>query len=96
MSTTTTCTKFAHVYQIQAVADTDEALDLGNVTTPQIVLIKCIANDVDVDCSYSASFSADITVNEGEFALFRPVGTVRIKNDDSAEAVTIEAFIWGT
>ena len=96
MSTTTTCTKDYHGIQIQAVADTDEALELGNVTTPQIILIKCIANDVDVDTSYSASFNAEITINEGEFQLFKPAGTVRIKNDDAAEAVTLEVYAWGT
>lgn len=95
-STTTTVSAKAHVYQTQAVADTDEVLDLGGVTTPEVILIHCITNDVDIDTSYSAAFSAEITVNENEWAVFKPAGTVRIKNDDAGEQSVIEAFIWGT
>jgi len=95
-STTTTITAKQHTYQVQATADTAEALELGNVTTPELILIYCVSNDVDIDTSFSTSFSAEITVNEGEFAIFKPTGTVYIKNDDSSEQVTIEAYIWGT
>jgi hypothetical protein len=96
MATTTTCTKFYHGVQIQAVADTAEALELGNVATPQLVLLKCITNDVDVDVTYSSSFNAELTVNEGEFALFKPYATTYIKNNDSSEQSTIEVYVWGT
>ena len=95
-TTTTTPTRAAYIYQVQGVADTAEALDLGDVTTPELILIKCVANDVDIDTSYLASFSAEITVNEGEWAAFKPVGTVYLKNDDSAESFTIEALVIGT
>lgn len=94
--TTTTIATKAHTYQTQAVADTDEALDLGGVSTVELILIKCIANDVDIDTSYVSSFNAEITVNEGEWAIFKPTGVVRIKNDDSAEQSTIEAWILGS
>lgn len=95
-TTTTTPTMKYQGYQVQAVADTAEALNLGDITTPELIIIKCITNDVDIDCNYSSSFSADITVNEGEVAVFKPAGTVYIKNDDSAEACTIEVLIVGT
>lgn len=95
-TTTTTPTHKSHIYQIQAVADTAEALGLGDVTTPELIIIKCVANDVDIDTSFSVTFNAEITVNEGEIAVFKPTGTVYIKNDDSAESVTVEAIIVGT
>jgi len=93
---TATCTRAVYNYQVQAVADTDEILQLGDVTTPELIIIHCITNDVDIDTSYASAFSAEITVNEGEWAVFKPAGVVRIKNDDSAEAVTIEVWIIGT
>ena len=95
-STTTTITAKQHTYQVQATADTAEALEIGDVTTPELILIYCVANDVDIDTSFDTSFSAEITVNEGEWAIFKPTGTVYLKNDDSSEQVTVEAFIWGT
>lgn len=93
---TATCTRAVYNYQVQAVADTDEILQLGDVTTPELVVIHCVSNDVDVDTSYSAAFSAEIEIQEGEWAVFKPTGTVRIKNDDAAEQSTIEAWIIGT
>ena len=95
-STTTTITKKATIYQTQAVADTAEALDLGDVGIVELIIIRCITNDVDIDCNYSESFSADITVNEGEVAVFKPAGTVYLQNDDAAETFTVEALILGT
>lgn len=95
-TTATTPTMKYYGYQVQAVADTAEALNLGDITTPELIVLKCITNDVDLDCNYSSSFSADITVNEGEVAVFKPAGTVWIKNDDSAEVCTVEVLIVGT
>ncbi len=94
-STTSTPTMFAYGRQVQTTADVAEALNLGDVTTPKLVVIECITNDVDLDCNYSSSFSADITVNEGEAAVFCPAGTVYIKNNDSEEASTFDYFIIG-
>lgn len=95
-TTTTTPTTFTYMRQTQTTADTEEALDIGNVTTPLLIVMKCITNDVDVDCNYSSSFSADITINEGEVAVFRPAGTVYIKNDDSEEESVVEFLVIGT
>lgn len=95
-TTTTTPTTYFMGRQVQATADTEEALDMGDVATPLLIVLYCVSNDVDIDCNYSASFSADITVNEGEGSIFRPAGTVYIKNDDSAEAVTVEYLVIGT
>jgi len=95
-STTTTITYKNKVYTEQATADTEEALPLGGVTTPHLVIIKCIANDVDIDPSYTAStFRAGITIQEGEFAVFMPAGDVYFKNNAVGEKSTIECLIWG-
>jgi len=96
MSTTTTVATKQHGYQTQAVADTAEALDLGGVSTAEYILVKCISNDVDLDCNYSAAFSADITVQEGEFACFKPAGTVYIKNNDAGEQSVLEYWVLGS
>ena len=95
-TTTTTPTRKYYGYQVQATADTEEALDLGDITTPELIVIKCVSNDVDIDTSFSVTFAAEITVNEGEVAVFKPTGTVYLKNDDAAESFTVEILIVGT
>ena len=92
---TTTPARVHYQYMIQATADADEVLDIGDVGTVHLIILKCIANDVDIDTSYSASFSAEIEVQEGEVTVFKPVGTVHIKNNDSGEQSTIEYLIIG-
>ena len=94
--TTTTPTAYYKGRQTQATADTAEALELGTVSTPLLIVVRCVTNDVDIDCNYSSSFSADITVNEGECAVFTPAGTVYIQNDDAGEASVVEVFAVGT
>lgn len=93
---TTTPTRVLHQYMVQATADTDEAIAVGDVGTIELIIMKCISNDVDVDTSYSAAFSAEIEIQEGEFAIFKPVGTVRIMNDDAGEQSTVEYWVIGT
>jgi hypothetical protein len=95
-STTTTITYKHNDYVEQTTADSEQALGLGGVTTPHLIILKCIANDVDVDCNYTdATFRANNTVQEGEFAVFMPAGTVYIKNNDAGEKSTIEYWVWG-
>jgi hypothetical protein len=94
-STTTTITAFQHGFVTQGTADTAEALDMGGVTTAHLVIIHCITNDVDIDTSYSASFHAEITVNEGEWAVFQPAGTMYFQNNDASEESVLEYWIWG-
>jgi len=95
-STTTTITYKHHAYDEQTTADTEQALALGGVTTPHLVIVKCIANDVDIDPSYTAAtFRAGITIQEGEFAVFMPAGTSYLKNNDAGEKSTIEYWILG-
>jgi hypothetical protein len=95
-STTATPTRAFYQYMVQATADADEAIAVGDVGTIELIIMKCVSNDVDVDTSYSAAFSAEIEIQEGEIAVFKPTGTVRIKNDDSGEQSTIEYVVIGT
>ena len=95
-STTTTITYKDKVYIEQTTADTEEAVPLGGVTTPHLVIVKCIANDVDIDPSYTAAtFRAGITIQEGEFAVFMPAGSLYFQNSTASEKSIIEAIIWG-
>jgi hypothetical protein len=92
---TNTPTKYARGYPQQAVADTEEALDLGNVATVDLIVIKAVTNDMTIDPSFSSTYRAGITVLAGELAVFCPVGTVKIKNADAAEQVTFEYMVIG-
>jgi len=94
-STTTTPARVHYQYMEQATADAEEALDVGDVGTVHLIILKCIANDVDIDTSFSSTFSAEIEVPEGEVTVFKPTGTVYIKNDDSEEKSKIEYLVVG-
>jgi len=93
---TSTPARALYQYMIQATADTAEALTVGDVATIDLIILRCVSNDVDIDTTYSSSFSAEITVNEGEVAVFKPYGTVYIKNNDSSEQSTIEYIVIGS
>ena len=96
-SITTAPTRAIYHYMIQAVADTDEALALGDVATEGLLFIKCVANDVDLDLDYVSAFDADLTINEGECAVIPlPAGIIRFKNNDATELSTIEYLLVGT
>lgn len=82
-------------YQVQAVADTDEALGIGDVSTIDLIIIKAVAKDLLVDTSFNAAFSSEITVPEGHIAMFKPSGIVYIKNGTGAEQVTVEYIVIG-
>ena len=94
-SVTTTPARVHYQYMEQATADTEEALDVGDVGTVHLIIMKCITNDVDVDTSFVSSFSAEVEIQEGEVAVFKPTGTVYIKNDDAGEKSTVEYIVIG-
>ncbi len=82
---------------VQTTADTEEALPLGDITSIQMIILKCKANDVDIDPSYTAAtFRAGMTVEEGEWHVFKPAGTCYVKNNDAGESVSLEYWIVGT
>ncbi len=93
---TATPDRVQHNLVKQAVADIDEALQVGDISTIETLLIHCITNDVDLDPSFSATFRAGIEVQENEWAIFKPTGTVYFRNNDSGEQSTIEYWIIGT
>ena len=92
---TTTPARVHYQYMEQLTADVAEVLDIGDVGTVHLIILKCIANDVDIDTSYSAAHSAEIEVQEGEVAVFKPTGTVWIENNDAGEKSTIEYLVIG-
>ena len=93
---TTTPTKAASNRQIQAVADTDEALNLCGISTVELIVIKAVSNDLLIDTDFVTTFDADQSVAEGESRIIKPSGVVRIKNEDAAEAVTVDYLIVGS
>lgn len=91
-----TPTKRIDTIQVQATADTAEALNLGNISTPMMVLVYAVENDVDVDLTYDTTFHAELSISEGEFNIFKPKGTVYIKNATASETATVEIIACGT
>ena len=80
-----------------ATADTAEALALGDVSTTELLYIRAVTNDLDVDLDFVSSFDADFTLNAGEFAIVpTPAGTVYVKNSDAGETPVYEYCIIGT
>jgi hypothetical protein len=82
-NTTATPDAVTYNYRTQATADTEEALDLGDVATVELIWIKCISKDLAIDTSFSATFSTEIELQEGEVAVFKPAGTVYVRNLDT-------------
>lgn len=93
---TTTPTKATLNTQIQATANTEEALNLCGISTVELVIIKAVANDLDIDCDFSSAFDADIHIPEGETRVVKPSGTLYIKNNDIDEACTVSVLIIGS
>lgn len=83
-------------YRTMVAADTEEALDVGDVSTIDLIVIRAITYDLDVDTSFVAAFSAELNLVAGEApAIFKPSGTVYIKNNNAAEACVFEVIIIG-
>ena len=76
--------------------DDPTAVDLGNITTVERMYVKAVANALDVDTSYSAAFSAEVKLAEGESVAFKPAGTVYVNNATSDEKCTVEYLAVGT
>lgn len=92
---TNTPTKSATGYREQDTADTEEALNVGDVATIDLIVIKAITNDMTIDTTFVSTYNAELNVPAGELALFKPSGTVYIKNEDAAEKVTYEYLVIG-
>lgn len=84
------------MYRVQATTNTEETLDLGGVSTVDLIIIKAVSKDLLIDTSYAAAtFSEEINVPEGEIAVFKPGGTVYIMNEDTDEVCTYEYIVIG-
>lgn len=94
----TTPTAYSKMHRTLGTADTAEALDLGDVSTVQGVVIRAIDYDLDIDCDFSSSFDADITAKAGEFPALipNPAGTVYVKNNGASETPQYVYAVWGT
>jgi hypothetical protein len=92
---TTTPTKYMRGYQIQNTTGTAEILNIGDVTTPYLVAIHAVDNEVDIDCNFVTTFKASITIKEGQYAVFAPSGIVYIKEHTTSEVVTLDYFVCG-
>lgn len=91
-----TPTAVNHQYRTLAVADTAEALDLGDISTVDLIIIRAIDYDLDIDTSYVSSFVAEITALAGEAPMiFKPTGTVYVKNSGAGETVQYEYLVVG-
>jgi hypothetical protein len=91
----TTPTGRAELRQIQATADTEEAINLGGVGTPTLMVVKAVENDVYVDTSFDTTFSNELSIPEGEVSVFCPAGTPYFKNATAAETATIDIVVIG-
>lgn len=61
-----------HNYKTIAVPSTAERLDYGALTTITGIWIRAIGYDLQVDPTYSSSFTARLLVPAGQAAYFRP------------------------
>ncbi len=83
-------------YRAQADTDVAEALDLGGVSTVDLIVIKAVTNDLIIDTSYAAAtFSEEINIPEGEIAVFKPGAAVYVMNDTALEVCTYEYIVIG-
>jgi hypothetical protein len=93
----TTPTAGSYMYRKLAVADTAEALDLGDVSTVTCIVIRAVTNDLDVDLDYSAAFDKDFTLAAGEIPAVIPTPVlVYVKNNGAGEAPVYEYLVIGT
>jgi len=91
-----TATPTLKMYNYDSIGTTAEALDISDISTVEFVIIKNLdsTNYVEIDCNYSSSFSADIRVDAGKVAIFKPSGTVQAKANTSA--CLVEYLVIGT
>lgn len=86
-------------YRTLATGGTEEALDMGGVDTTDTILIwiKAVDYDLDVDTSYSVTFSSEITIKAGEDHRFRvPANaSVYVKNTTGVQTPSYEYIAIG-
>ena len=93
---TTTPTAFTYNFRTLTTTDTAEALDLGDVSTVEYVVIKAVSGPLYVDTSFSSTFTNEIVIAAGEVACFKPAGATYVKNYTAAATPTYEYVCIGT
>lgn len=93
----TTPTAGAYMYRTIATADTEEALDLGDVSTVTAIILYAIDYDVDIDCDFVTAFDADLTAKAAGIpaVIPYPAGTVYVKGETS-QTPKYEYLVIGT
>lgn len=81
-----------------AVADTEETLDAGVIATAQLLVIKAIDYDLDIDLDFNSAFYADLTVKAGEPAAVipNPSGVIKVKNSTASQNPQYKYLLLGT
>lgn len=77
------------MYNYDSIGTSEEALDISDITAIEFICIKNIddTNFVEIDCNFSAAFSADIRLDAGQVAMFKPSGTIYAKADTAVVKV---------
>lgn len=93
----TTPTAATYNYRTITTADTEEALDLGDVSTVTLVILYAVDYDVDIDCDFVSSFDADLTAKAGGIpaVIPYPAGAVYVKGE-SGQTPAYEYLVVGT
>lgn len=94
----TTPTASAQMYRTIAAADTEEALDLGDVSTVTCVILYAVDYDVQIDCDYtSATFDVDLVAKAAGIpaVIPYPAGSVYVQGE-SGQTSKYEYLVIGT
>lgn len=85
-----------YIYDTAAIT-TEQPLDMSDIGTVEFIIIKNLddTNRVDIDCNYTdTTFRANVQVDAGKTAMFKPSGSVYIKAITGA--CLIEYIVIGT
>jgi len=91
-----TATPTLKLYNYDSIDTSAEALDISDISTVEFIIIKNTdgTNYVEIDSNYSSTFSADIQIDAGKTAMFKPSGVVQAKANSSA--CLVEYIVIGT
>ena len=95
----TTPTAATYNYRVLAATNSEEALDLGDISVETILAIRAIDKDLDVDLSYTAAtFRTSFTLVAGEPAALipNPGGDIYVINNTGTDTPAYEYLLCGT
>jgi len=94
--TGTTPTKVTQQYRVMGSGAQGEALDLGDISTVEGVIIHVIDKVLDVDTTWDTTFEAQITIPIGQTVYFKPAGAVYVRENVGEETPAYEYIVFGT